>query len=147
MERYGDSTARRTVLRSVDFLFHHMHEISMDHAMHPNNHVPHSRQQAAFRGGRTGHETQSDSTIASCVDPSHLHRACCATHTRIYVNPPPPQRGPARSGRMKVVDEVGKEFMLERQLYTWRFKGSPEPTPQRTPARSGRMKVVVVSMK
>ena len=68
-------------------------------------------------GGRTGHETQSDSTIASCIDPSHLHRACCATHARMYVNPHYPPRGDATlSGRMKVVHGIGKEVMLERQL-------------------------------
>ena len=62
-----------------------------------------------FGGGRTGHETQSDSTIASCIEPTHLHRVCCATHLRMYVNPhcPPPPPPPGGGGGGKGARKSG----------------------------------------
>ena len=41
VRRYGDRFVRESVHRGISFLFHSMQEISMEHALHPNNSVPH----------------------------------------------------------------------------------------------------------
>ena len=38
---YGERWIQKLVRRGIDHLYIHMHEISMDHTFHPNNHIPH----------------------------------------------------------------------------------------------------------
>ena len=80
-------------------------------------------------GGRAGHETRSNSTIASCINPTLPTMLVVLMHVCMYARTPKihnPTISKARrvvaeilsgafSGRMKVVHRIGKQVMLERQ--------------------------------